>query len=858
MIIETKLHVPQSKGVIISRPRLYNQLEEGLSKKLTLISSPAGYGKSTLLSDWIETINMQKAWISFDNNDNDLYLFWTYILESLNSNMTPIDKAYILQSLDRDPSSYTLIALLINQLNRLKERMIFIWDDFHTLKNDTILSGINYFIERLPSHVHIYIVSRTQPDLSLSRLRVEGSLQELTIDDLRFDEKETSDFFELYTNKPLSEKEYTYIYRRTEGWIAALRVATLSLNNDERSNMYLSNKFNNLTGEQKDLAAYFLEEVFMKQPDEINEFLMKTSIIGQFNASLSEAITGVSDGASIIKQLEQMNLFIFSLDDKENWYRYHHLFQQFLQMQLEKNYPERVKALNIAAAEWLERNGFIKEALDHYLNGECYEKAIELLEQWIPTLKHYEHGVLHRWLNKIPNELIFNYPILYLMNAASLFLSGYIDEATEKYWYANDRLEQEPTTLSESERRQFRAGLHFLVAFRLLLEKNFAGFTDYSEKYLQIESTGDLLVSFGSQNDGYHPVWDIYISDGDLIESEKILQKLLTMWEKTENKPFYAHLCIDYGKLLYEWNELDKAKSYLNEALKIGKTYNNVCLIVISSLMLAQIDEAKHRSELADQRVEQLYQYISKDIHQSLYKRIVLFQVQIALQRNKLEQIVDEFHKFQMSPSDEITKVMFEDYNLLARVLEKEGKAEDALKLTNRLLYIAQIEENKQKQLSFMIYKSLLLFKRDKMLESFQILEEALSIASENQYVRSFFDEGSGMKSLLEKYVSTIQNRHFKCESKEGFQYAKRLLQIMAINHLSNREENIESMKNLLTKKEKIVLSYIESGYSNKEIAAELTISIGTVKTHINNIYRKLNVHNRLLAVQKAQELKIL
>ncbi|MBW8351907.1 LuxR C-terminal-related transcriptional regulator [Bacillus sp. IITD106] len=807
-------------------------------------------------------MDTQAAWVSLDRNDNNVLRFWTHVIESLNVHYSLFDEPFTSRYIDADPSGDTLIATLINRLNRISEQVILVWDDFHSVEGDSIMSGVNYLLERLPAHVHIYIASRIQPFLSLSRLRVEGNLVELGMDDLRFGREESKAFFNQCTDLSLSKEECLTIYTKTEGWIAGMRVATLSMNSHAGQNTQTKSVLEGMSGNQRNFADYFFEEVLTQQSEEMQQFLLKTSVLERMNAALSEAMTNIPNGKWTLQQLEKENLFLIALDDEREWFRYHHLFQEFLRMQLQIRYPEQVKLLHLVAGQWLEENNFTEEALDHYLCGEWYREALHLLQRFIPALPSHKWAAVHNWLNVIPDHLLLKKPALFLTNIASLYLSGYVEESTEKYWWAINELQQGSNPLSQRETQQFLAGLDFLVAFRSFLEKDFDYFIQYSQKYLEREPSGDLLIGFGSGLDGYHPAWDIYLSNGSLAKAEEMLQALVEMWSKTKNKPFYAHLCMDYGKLLYEWNRLDEANTYIRQALAIGKEVNNVSLIVKASLLMAQIEFIHNRLEKVDMRIKQLLEYVDQEKHSSLLKNIEIFQVWIGLRQKKREPAFTWVQKNNLSSADEISTAMLEDYALLVRILGEQGKEEEALGLTNRLLYIAEDEGKHGIIIRLTIYKSLLFAKQSKVVASFQVLEDALCAGKVDGYTRTFLDEGEAMKNLLTEYVASIRNHHYDYLRKEGFTYAKRLLELITLQGANGALPPLETKEiaseNRLTPTERMVLTYILQGLSNRAIAGELGVSLSTVKTHINNMYRKLGVNNRVLALQKAQEMGLL
>jgi LuxR family maltose regulon positive regulatory protein len=849
MIIETKLLVPETKGRLVTRTYLFRYLDEGLNSKLTLVTAPAGYGKSTLLSEWTKTIETKVAWVSLDPNDNHPLLFWKHIMASLEPLFAEQLKPYYSNE-NRDETGGEAIAVLINLLNRSSEEIVLIWDDFQIVDNRTILKDVTYFIKNLPPMIHVYLASQVHPAISLSHFRIKGELIEINTDNLRFGAGEVDHFFRECTDLSLQENEVTSIYTQTEGWVAGLRVAALSLKND-RVHLDRMELIRKMMGKNRDMTDYFLEEVFMKQSQELQEFLLKTSILGRMNTGLVDAITAQSNGRQILQELEQENLFLVSLDHEREWYRYHHLFQAFLQMQLKLSRPQEVLSLHISAGSWLEHNGFMEEALHHYLSSENYEEAMHLLQGLIPSLPYFERLTLHKWLQMIPKEWLIQCPMFFLIHTSSLFISGNVQEAANQYWWAVNELKDNGNSLSHKVKSELQAGLDFLIAFRSFLERDFDSFVIASKSYLEKEPDGSLLVGIGFDRDGYHPVLDIYISDGNMLKAEKTLQVLLKMWSETKNKPFYAHLCMDYGKLLCEQNQLIEAEEYISEALAIGNELSNVSLVTKASLMMVQINAAQNRLELVEMKLAKLSQYVEQQRHTAHANDITLCKVQITLRHGEIEHACNWLQKNGLSSTDEITIAKVKDYEVLARVLRDQEKIEEAMELTNRLLYLVDEGDRRGEKVRFTLYKSLLCRDLNRVVESYHVLEEVLSVTGADKYIRTFLNEGTAMKNLLMEYVASIQNHHYTYVKRESFINAKNISDIIA------RKETNTGDKSPLTKKERLVLGFIQDGLSNKRIALEMDVSLSTVKTHINNMYRKLGVNNRVLALQKARGMNI-
>lgn len=861
MIIETKLNVPTTKGITISRPHLFQRLDEGLNTKLTIITSPAGYGKSTLLSKWSSQVNHPNVWISLDENDNNPFRFWTHTIESLKQCCSVFNDKSAAYYLDADPSGNTLVATLINQLSRLSEKVVLIWDDFHIIENDSILSCVNYLLDSLPKHVHVYMSSRYQPLLSLSRLRIEGNLIEIGVKQLQFGLEESKVFFEECTDIKLSTEENLTILNKTEGWIAGMRLIALSMNASSQRGNQMTDLLDTTTGKHRTFTQYFFDEVFTRLSEEIQSFLLKTSILDRMNAALCEAITNLPNGMRTLQRLENENLFLVSLDNDREWFRYHHLFQEYLQKQIEIEYPNELNLLHFSAGQWLENNGFVEEALTHYIAGEKYEEALNLLEKIIPSLSGYEKVNLYEWLNKIPDYLLFKRPMLFLTNIASLFLSGYMEDAERRHWWAINELQQTTMSLTTNQAEIFKVGLDFLVAYRTFLKRDFESFIIYSRNYVANKLEGNILVNFGTDRDGHHSIWDVYLSDGNLKKAEEILPVLIDIWSQTQNKPFYAHLCIDYAKVLYEKNCLEDALHYVREALVLCNELGNVGLYVKASLMMAQIDFTQNRIDMFDMRIIKLTEYVKSKKRLALMGIIEEFSVQTALRQGNNKVVSDWFLKNKVNSSDEISTSMMNTYYLLTRILVVQDKSDEAMELLNKLLYLAEDNGMHQDVIRFTIYKSLLYVKQNKIEKGIRSLDDSLILTKFEGHIRTFLDFGVELEKLLGKYVQSNRDNYYNI-NKDNLLFANQLLEQFTRARRKGSivpfEMKIDRVKDLLTNKECSVLKLIQQGYSNKAIAEELDISLSTVKTHINNMYRKLDVNNRISALKKGVEMKLL
>ena len=604
----------------------------------------------------------------------------------------------------------------------------------------------------------------------------------------------------------------------------------------------------------RSIAAFFFEEVFSQLPDALQQFLLQTSILDRMNAELCQAVTGESASFAMLQTLERMNLFIVPLDGGQEWYRYHHLFQQFLHSQLRRSRPEGIGKLHQAAGEWLERQGQLAEAVEHYLAGSCFKQAMVLVEKLAPQLLKGEWTTLHTWLNRIPDDVLLQKPMLVLYQVGALYLSGRIDEATEKYWRLDRHLSRN-LDLAPEERQMIQAIMKYFVAFRGYLEKDFDTFVEFSEQYLKLRPQGDLLVGFGWGAEGYHRVWDIYVTNYGLRRAEMVLADMWRLWEGKKNIYFFAHLCLDYGKLHYEWNQLNEAESFVQKALDIALVSRHPHLTVDAAIDLVRIYAAKGWSERAERMLQSVEVLYGNDGYPLLAEKLRWFRVEKDKMEGKLALSTLEGFDSRLRYDDEVPPTMLEQYDLLACLLTARGRHAEAAVLTDRLLLIARREQRQRDTIRLLLHKSLLLDRLGEVKESLETLEEALAVAEPNRYIRTFVDEGAPLLRLLKKYAQQRMNRRRGDARRVSLDYVRHLMCWME----QERPESptADGVHLALTPREKKTLELIAKGLSNREIAIQMKISVPTVKSHINNLYRKLQVKNRKEAVLRARRYRL-
>lgn len=855
IIIETKLHIPRVREGLISRAHLMKVLDDGLNYKLTLVTAPAGYGKTTVLCEWIKDVKYPVVWVSLDEGDNNWMHFWMHVITAVKQAVPSFDAKDVLSLSLLGDSDDSLIATLINELNRLPEPLIIVWDDFHCMENTSIIDGVTYLLKRLPVHIHFFITSRIQPSLPLSKMRINGELNLVNTEDLRFKQSESMELFKSMHELDLSIEETSAVLERTEGWITGLHLAIISLNNKNKRSTFIQG----ITGDQRDIAAYFFEEVLGNQDEEMQTFLLKTSILGRMNGELCEAITGIDKSVLFLRELELNNLFIISLDADQTWYRYHHLFQEFLRMHLKTLQQEQLKMLHMEAGRWFEKNGDVAEAINHYLCYANYEEVLRLLEKMESKLMLYGWSAIRNWLDAIPNELLFTKPLLYMMNSMSYLLSGQLEIGKEKLEWVTDKLEQTGVTFSEELVKQYETGLYFLHIIYAYFENDFETAIHYSEEFVQRNPAGDFSLGLILEGDAEHPTWDLSVTISSLHEAESILKRLLAIWSNTENYHFEADARMGYGMLMHEWNRLEEAEIHLQRARDLGITHKNAIISIISGILLAKTLLAGGQLGKLEDLLIELVEEVNNGRYVSLKMKIATLQAQIKSVQGDVQHALTWLDVCGIQPSDEIPLFMLEEYELLACLLADQGRTQEAIQLINRLLYINTKAGRKRDIIRLTMEKGLILARQGEIVRSLDLLEEALALGEAEGYIRTFLDRGVPFSNLLAVYREMRRKQDCNSPNKVSKAYVNQLSELKPIGLVDSvKRPPQKNLNEKLTPKEMNILLLIQTGMTNNEMAMELNISLSTVKSHLNNLYRKLKVNNRMLAVQRATQLGLL
>ncbi|MEL6250002.1 MAG: helix-turn-helix transcriptional regulator, partial [Cyanobacteria bacterium J06627_15] len=411
--LEAKLYRPKWSADLVSRSRLIDRIHP--QRKLTLVSAPAGFGKTTLLAEWVTAVPTRPvAWVSLDQSDNDPAVFWSYLITALQKIQPSLgERSLSLLQSPQPPPIESVLMTLLNELTAVEANIVLILDDYHAITTQAIHDGIGFLLSHLPPQVHLIIASRADPPLSLARLRSHGELTELRVSDLRFTPDEAAAFLNQGMGLEISAVEVSALEQRTEGWIAGLQLAALSLQGREDVADFVAA----FSGDDRYIVDYLLEEVLQRQPKHVRRFLLQTAILERLSGSLCDAVCdgvmGQTSGQGMLETLERGNLFLIPLDNKRQWYRYHHLFADVLQAHALMEWPERIASLHGQASEWYEQNGFFSDSIRHALAAQDFERAAGLIEQVWPTMRRRQRETtVLGWITSLPDALIRNRPVL--------------------------------------------------------------------------------------------------------------------------------------------------------------------------------------------------------------------------------------------------------------------------------------------------------------------------------------------------------------------------------------------------------------------------------------------------------------
>ncbi|MDQ4083135.1 MAG: LuxR C-terminal-related transcriptional regulator [Actinomycetota bacterium] len=897
-ILTTKLYVPPPRPHAVLRPRLTGHLNGGLHGKLTLVSAPAGFGKTTLLSEWLSDCRRPAAWLSLDRGDNDFTRFLAYLVAALQT--IEADLGAGVQSPLQSPQplpTESVLTTLLNEVTALPDAIVLALDDYHVVDARAVDDALAFLLEHLPPRMHLVIATREDPQLPLARLRARQQLTELRATDLRFTPEEAAEFLKEVMDLDLSTEDIAALESRTEGWIAGLQLAALSMQG-RKDTAGFAQAF---TGSHRFVLDYLVEEVLQQQPDRVRTFLLQTSILDRLSGPLCDAITGQEDSRGMLEALERANLFVVPLDDERRWYRYHHLFADVLQARAMEEQPDQVPTLHRRASGWYEKNGLPSDAIRHALAAGDFGRAAALIELAArATLMGKREETFMGWLRALPDEEVRRRPVLGVYYALAL-VSHDLEAAETRLRDAERMLDgrahaSEMVVVDEEEFRALPGIAAITRAYYAGAIGDMSGSVRHARRALDLLpegeplwrgaaasllglahwADGDLEAAYRSIADGMESLRmagditqppsgafilaDIRTAQGRMREAARIYERALQLAESPggPTPPGTADLYVGMSELRCEHGDLEAASQYLLRSKELGE--------------YGGISEYRYRWYVAKARIEEARGNLDNaldllDEAERLYIRspdpyvrpIAALKARVRVRQGRLAEALGWAHERGLSAHDDLSYLREFEHITLARALiarydsdRTDRYIHEALGLLERLLGAAQEGGRTGSVIEVLLLQALAHQARGDAPSALAPLERALTLAEPEGYVRIFVDEGAQMARLLSEAAA------------RGItpDYTGRLLAAFDAGEQESRDEPhqppAQPLAEPLSQRELEVLQLIAQGLSNREISERLFLALDTVKGHNRRIFGKLSVQRRTEAVAKAKSLNIL
>lgn len=860
-LLMSKLQLPLPLSPAVPRPQLIEWLNEGLHRRATLITAPAGYGKTTLVNNWARQLPIPVSWVSLDEKDNDLVRFWNYAKAAMEQALGGRSGSFHSLSSTLTPGQYEpFLVALLNKLNHLQQPLLLVLDDWHVIDDKSILSSMSFFLEYLPQAVHICFVSRTAPEWSKARWMSRGWINEFDMGYLRFNLRETVDFFRIYTDQEISREQVEQMLATTEGWVTGLKLFSLFMRHQERIPTIPTTA---RSGDRDRIERYLLEEVFDTLDEATQRFLVKISVLDRFNGSLCERLTGEPDGAAKLAELARAKLFLVPLDEDHQWYRFHHLFGDFLRMQLKRRCPELTTELYAAAASWCEQQGLEEDAVDYYLAGHHYHEAIRLLKQMKSLLIRRQFSTLRIWLSAIPEELLREHHYLYFSYILSLLWDNDPVLAQKHLQLAEQYYEMYRASWSDEEQNRYLGYFYYVRNIKVTrYDLDTVKGLEYIRLSLQHSPSGTDLL-FASPDMPLAPSsFRAYSGKrGRHLPRELADPFFLNMIEFMTPMGIQASTVVCYGELLYERNELMKAETFLKQGLRdvIQTRYEPEKVYVPAYLFLSRISKARQDFAQALKWLEEVRGKVASDLQQA-QEALIFIEAEMAalrLDTGDSTAALQWRERYRVSSEDPVSVYQLFVYIFLLRLLLETGEYDKAWTLSEKLLFLAKKDQRPMDALEIEVLQAILLQRMGKPERAVLTLETALENAEPDDYIRVFLDKGQPVAELLIEYIKLRQKGSIRDKSTPSLEYARRILACFGFGVASFSADHSEAtLETLLTRRELAVFRCMEEGMDNVAITQKLGIGMGTLKAHINRIYSKFQVTNRIEAIRRGKELK--
>jgi len=857
--------------------------------KLTLVSASAGFGKTTLVSEWIASCGRPVAWLSLDEGDDDPVRFVSYLVAALRTIEAGIGEGLVavLQS-PQPPTTESILTTLINEITTIPDNFIFVLDDYHVIDSKQVDNALTFLIEHLPPQMHLVIATREDPKLPLSRLRVRNQLTELRATDLRFTPAEAAGFLNQVMGLDLSAEDIAALETRTEGWIAGLQLAAISMQGHSDTTSFIKS----FTGSHYFVLDYLVEEVLQQQSDSIQIFLLRTSILDRLCGPLCDAVLGSPSASGqetvssqeTLEYLEHANLFIVPLDNERRWYRYHHLFGDLLRQRLGK--PKEFAEFNLRASQWYEENGDLGAAFHHAIAAGDFVRAAGLAEAaWQGMNESFQSATWLGWVKKLPDKLIRTRPVLCTQIAQAFTDTGELEASELRLQDAERCLDG--SDVANEALKPLPATIALTRAYNAQVQGDSAATVKYAELALQLIPEDDFdrrsrattileVIHWASGNlesairgigdsmerltqMGNHvmvvasvfAVADLLVGLGSLSEAERTYQDALQLAAQhgPEAEHITAHHHLGLSIIYRQRGDETLAAHHLKRASELGLQTTLVDWLYRWHVVQAQLKEAAGDLETALALLDEAKQVYIQTLVPDL-RPIAALKARIYLKQGRPDKARAWATERGLSLADEVSYLHEFEHLTLAR-LEIANPLVNAL--LARLLQAAEAQKRRGSALDILLVQALAHEAQGNRPQALAALERALALAEPEGYVRIFVDEGEAMRLLIEKQ---LRNRDYPLSD-----YVDKLLAAFTQPVATPKSAIIHQKSDMiepLSERELEVLKLLRSELSGPEIAGQLIVSLNTLRTHTNNIYNKLGVNNRRAAVHRAEELDLL
>jgi len=894
VLLATKIGIPRIRPDLLPRSHLLGRLEEATSRDFVLVSTPAGFGKTTLLASWAKSTERPLTWLSLDRDDNDPGRFWRYIVAAVDRVHNGIgEQALSLLNASAQPTPKAIVTTLLNELAARPDELVLVLDDYHLIESPAVHDSLAFLLEHLSPGMHVVIASREDPPIPLARFRARGQLAELRAADLRFTFEEAAALLRRVWGLNLPEESIAALEARTEGWVTGLQLAALSL----RGASDPARLIQGFTGSNRYILDYLTEEVLEQQPDEVRSFLLQTSVLEHLSGPLCDVLTDRSDGQEMLVHLERANLFLAPLDEERHWYRYHHLFADLLRARLQSVDPKGLPELHRTAAAWYKEYGLVSEALRHALAAGEAVWAARLVEQHVEeALRRGEGETLRGWLAALPHEVVRARPRLALAQVIAAFNAGRMEAAELLLADTEQALATAPSEPYEPSIGKAMSMLANVPASIALLRAALAALRGDAERTTELVRRAQAELAEDERGPRISIRWNLAQADwmrGRLAEAERAFAGIvadgreagephLTLTASSalgriqraqgrldaafrayqEGLEFAARTGptvvlsaaaahMGMADVFYERNQLEQALHHVGEGISRGRQLATTQTLASGLVTLAWIRQAMSDPAGAREAMDEAYQVMPSLEIVALHNLVPAERARLLLAQGDVKEVVRWVEQRGLGEADEPGYAREREYLVLARYLLSQNIPGRALALLERLGIAAKTQARMGSLIEIQVLQALGFQAAGKADQAIKVVAQTLLQAESQGYIRTFVDEGRPMAALLHRALS----RGVTAD------YTTRMLAAFASGDHGTHPSPAplpSSFNEPLSERELEVLRLLASGASNQEIAEELSIALTTARKHVSNIIGKLGVTNRTQAVSRGRDFGLL